>query len=48
MVIRTGCSVSLIALYEVCMAVLRGDYEGAIVGGANLMLGLGMSVAILE
>ncbi|KAF9888394.1 hypothetical protein FE257_008672 [Aspergillus nanangensis] len=48
MVIRTGCSASLIALHEACMAISRGDCEGAIVGGANLIMGPGMSAAASE
>ncbi|KAJ6114967.1 Acyl transferase/acyl hydrolase/lysophospholipase [Penicillium sp. IBT 16267x] len=48
MVIRTGCSAALVALHEACMAISRGDCEGAIVGGANLILAPGMTTAMTE
>lgn len=48
MVVRTGCSASLVALHEACMAISRGDCEGALVGGANLIMGPGMSAAMSE
>ncbi|CAG7923142.1 unnamed protein product [Penicillium olsonii] len=48
MTTRTGCSASLVALNEACIAVSRGDCEGAIVGGANLILGPGMSAVMSE
>ncbi|GKZ27195.1 type I Iterative Polyketide synthase (PKS), partial [Aspergillus brasiliensis] len=48
MVVRTGCSASLVALHEACMAISRGDCEGAVVGGANLIMGPGMSAAMSE
>ncbi|KAL3607011.1 polyketide synthase pks11 [Fusarium poae] len=47
-VVRTGCSASLIALHEACLALSRGDCEGAIVGGANLIMAPGMTVAMTE
>ncbi|KAJ5768714.1 Acyl transferase/acyl hydrolase/lysophospholipase [Penicillium odoratum] len=48
MVIRTGCSAALVALHEACVAVSRGDCEGAIVGGANLIMAPGMTAAMSE
>lgn len=48
MVIRTGCSAALVALHEACLAVSRGDCEGAIVGGANLIMAPGMTAAMTE
>ncbi|KAI6770702.1 hypothetical protein HG531_009557 [Fusarium graminearum] len=47
-VVRTGCSASLVALHEACLALSRGDCEGAIVGGANLIMAPGMTVAMTE
>ncbi len=48
MTIRTGCSSALIGLHEACVALERGDCSAAIVGGANLILAPGMSVAMYE
>lgn len=48
MVIRTACSSSLVALHEACLSVSRGDCEGAVVGGANLILAPGMTSAMSE
>ncbi|KND94632.1 Lovastatin diketide synthase LovF [Tolypocladium ophioglossoides CBS 100239] len=48
MLVRTGCSAALVALHEACLAVSRGDCEGAIVGGANLILAPGMPAAMTE
>ncbi|POR37432.1 Polyketide synthase [Tolypocladium paradoxum] len=48
MVVRTGCSAALVALHEACLAVYRGDCEGAIVGGANLIMAPGMTTAMTE
>ncbi|KAF4457622.1 polyketide synthase, partial [Fusarium albosuccineum] len=39
MVIKTGCSASLIGLHEACRALQNGDCSGAIVAGANLVMG---------
>ncbi|GKU12953.1 unnamed protein product, partial [Fusarium langsethiae] len=47
-VVHTGCSASLVALHEACLALSRGDCEGAIVGGANLIMAPGMTVAMTE
>ncbi|KAF2462908.1 uncharacterized protein BDR25DRAFT_298851 [Lindgomyces ingoldianus] len=38
MTIRTACSSSMIALNQACAAIARGDCEGAVVGGSNLIL----------
>ncbi|KAJ5263648.1 Acyl transferase/acyl hydrolase/lysophospholipase [Penicillium angulare] len=46
--VRTACSASLVALNEACSAVAKGDCESAIVGGANLILGPGMTTAMSE
>ncbi|XRM46506.1 hypothetical protein ABZX51_009537 [Aspergillus tubingensis] len=48
MLVRTGCSASLVALHEACVAISRGDCEGAVVGGTNLIMGPGMSAAMSE
>ncbi|KAJ5644819.1 polyketide synthase [Penicillium longicatenatum] len=48
MVVRTACSSSMVALHEACLAINRGDCEGAIVGGANLMLSPEMTIAMTE
>ncbi|MCJ1307874.1 hypothetical protein MMC25_001522 [Agyrium rufum] len=39
MVIKTGCSASLVALHEACRALQNGDCDAAIVAGTNLILG---------
>jgi len=38
MVIKTGCSASLVALHEACRAIAAGDAESAVVGGTSLIL----------
>ncbi|CAG7940410.1 unnamed protein product [Penicillium nalgiovense] len=48
MTIRTACSSALVALNEACAAISRGDCESALVGGVNLILAPGMSMAIQE
>ncbi|KJF61407.1 polyketide synthase [Coccidioides immitis RS] len=48
MTIRTACSSALVALNEACAAISRGDCESALVGGVNLILAPGMSVAMQE
>lgn len=40
MTIRTGCSAALVCLNEACAAISRGDCEGALVGGVNLIPGM--------
>ncbi|KAF2792570.1 KR domain-containing protein [Melanomma pulvis-pyrius CBS 109.77] len=39
MVIKTGCSASLISLHEACRALQMSDCVGAVVAGTNLILG---------
>jgi acyl transferase domain-containing protein len=39
MVIKTGCSASLVALHEACRALQKGDCDGALVGGTSLIMG---------
>ena len=39
MVIKTGCSASMVSLHEACRAIQGGDCSAAIVAGANLILG---------
>lgn len=48
MTIRTACSAALMALNEACAALSRGDCEGAIVGGVNLILAPSMTAAMTE
>ncbi|KAK4675952.1 Type I Iterative PKS [Podospora pseudoanserina] len=38
MVIKTGCSASLVALHEACRALQAGDADAAVVGGSSLIL----------
>ena len=46
MVIKTGCSASLIALHEACRALQMHDCVGAVVAGTNLILGPSMTAAM--
>ncbi|KAJ8125424.1 hypothetical protein O1611_g8215 [Lasiodiplodia mahajangana] len=39
LVIKTGCSASLVALHEACRALQSGDVSAAIVGGTSLIMG---------
>ena len=39
MVIKTGCSASLVALHEACRALYSGDCNSAIVAGTSLIMG---------
>ncbi|KAJ9302946.1 hypothetical protein DTO271G3_320 [Paecilomyces variotii] len=48
MTIRTACSSALVALNEACAAMNRGDCESALVGGVNLILAPGVSMAMQE
>ncbi|CAG8118103.1 unnamed protein product [Penicillium nalgiovense] len=48
MIIRTACSSGLVALHKACRAIYRGDCEGAIIGGANLIMAPGMTAAMAE
>jgi len=38
MVIKTGCSASMVAVHEACRALQAGDIEAAVVGGTSLIL----------
>jgi acyl transferase domain-containing protein/SAM-dependent methyltransferase len=46
MVIKTGCSASLIALHEACRSLQMNDCAGAIVAGTNLILGPTLTTAM--
>ena len=48
MVIKTGCSASLVALHEACRALQCGDCVGAIVAGTNLIMGPMTTAAMTE
>ncbi|KAI1663797.1 Polyketide synthase [Pyrenophora tritici-repentis] len=48
MTLRTACSSALTCLNEACMAISRGDCEAALVGGVNLILEPGMTIAMTE
>ncbi|KAM6508198.1 hypothetical protein FALCPG4_018080 [Fusarium falciforme] len=48
MVIKTGCSASLICLHEACRALQSGDCTGAIIAGANLIMGPTTTSAMTE
>ena len=48
MTIRTGCSAALVCLNEACAAIARGDCEGALVGGVNIILAPSMTAAMTE
>ena len=48
MTVRTGCSAALVCLNEACAAIARGDCEGALVGGVNIILAPGMTAAMTE
>lgn len=39
MIVKTGCSASLVALHEACRALQSGDCTSAVVAGTNLILG---------
>ncbi|KAI1347996.1 putative polyketide synthase [Xylaria sp. FL0043] len=46
MTIRTACSAAMVGLNEACMAISRGDCEGALVGGTNLIMSPGMTTML--
>jgi acyl transferase domain-containing protein len=48
MTIRAACASSLIALRQACLAIERKECESAIVGGASLILGPGMTITMSE
>lgn len=48
MVIKTGCSASLVGLHEACRALQSGDCTAAIVAGTNLIMGPTTTAAMTE
>ena len=48
MVIKTGCSASLVALHEACRALRSGDCNGAIVAGTSLIMGPSTTAAMTQ
>lgn len=44
--IKTGCSASLVCLDQACKALVAGDCDSAIVGGANLIMSPALSGAL--
>lgn len=48
MVIKTGCSASLVGLHEACRALQSGDCVGAIVAGTNLIMGPSTTAAMTK
>ncbi|KAK4184985.1 hypothetical protein QBC35DRAFT_32555 [Podospora australis] len=48
MTVRTACSAALICLNEAFQAIQTGQCEGAVVGGANLIMAPGMTAFMTE
>ena len=48
MVIKTGCSASLVALHEACRALYSGDCNAAIVAGTSLIMGPVTTAALTQ
>ena len=48
MVIKTGCSASLVGLHEACRALQSGDCTSAIVAGTSLIMGPTTSSAMTQ
>lgn len=48
MVIKTGCSASLVALHEACRALNSGDCNAAIVAGTSLIIGTATTAAMFQ
>ena len=48
MVIKTGCSASLVALHEATRALRSGDCNGAIVAGTSLIMGPSTTAAMTQ
>ena len=48
MVVKTGCSASLVALHEACRAIQGGDATGAIVAGTSLIMTPTITAAFTE
>ena len=48
MVVKTGCSASLVALHEACRALHSGDCSAAIVAGTSLIMGPSTTAAMTQ
>ena len=48
MVIKTGCSSSLVGLHEACRALQSGDCDAALVAGTNLIMGPTTTAAMTQ
>ncbi|KGO38831.1 Acyl transferase/acyl hydrolase/lysophospholipase [Penicillium expansum] len=48
MVVKTGCSASLVGLHEACRAIQYGDCKSAIVAGCNLIIGPTTTAAMTQ
>ena len=48
MVMKTGCSASLVGLHEACRALQSGDCSAAIVAGTNLIMGPTTTIAMTQ
>jgi acyl transferase domain-containing protein len=47
-VVKTGCSASLVALHEACRAIQGGDATGAVVAGTSLIMTPTVTAAFTE
>ncbi|KAJ5957961.1 Acyl transferase/acyl hydrolase/lysophospholipase [Penicillium vulpinum] len=48
LVVKTGCSASLVGLHEACRAIQYGDCKSAIVAGSNLIIGPTTTAAMTQ
>ena len=48
MVLKTGCSASLVALHEACRALQAGDAVATLVGGTSLIVSPNMTALFFE
>lgn len=48
MVIKTGCSASLVGLHHACQGLQSGDCDAAIVAGTNLIMGPSLTIAMTQ
>lgn len=48
LVIKTGCSASLVGLHHACQALLSGDCSAAIVAGTSLIMGPHLTAAMTQ